>query len=49
VGLEDNIYIEKGILAKSNSELVKKAVNIITSLGSNIAGPEDTKTILNIE
>jgi uncharacterized protein (DUF849 family) len=49
VGLEDNIYIKKGILAKSNSELVNKAVGIITSLGGNIAKPKDTRLILNIE
>lgn len=46
VGLEDNIYLAKGILAKSNAELVKKAVNIIDLLGGEIADPDDTREIL---
>lgn len=48
VGLEDNIYISKGNLAKSNSELVKKAVGILTDLGGDIASPKDAKEILGI-
>ena len=46
VGLEDNIYKSKGILAKSNSELVVMAKDIITLLGGQIATPQDTREIL---
>src|SRR5690606_26631062 len=33
VGLEDNIYLEKGVLAQSNAVLVEKAVRIVRELG----------------
>lgn len=33
VGFEDNVYLEKGVLAKSNGELVEKAVRIAKELG----------------
>lgn len=46
VGLEDNIYIKKGVLAKTNSELVKSAAEIIKLLGGEIADPNDTRKIL---
>lgn len=49
VGLEDNIYLSKGVLAQSNYDLVKKAVEIITNLGGEIASPKDAKTILGIK
>lgn len=48
VGLEDNIYIKKGILAKSNAELVKNAVTIINSIGGEIASYLDCRKILGI-
>jgi uncharacterized protein (DUF849 family) len=48
VGLEDNIYLEKGVLAKSNAELVKKAVRIIKELGGSIATPGETREILRL-
>ena len=48
VGFEDNIYLRKGVLAKSNAELVKQAVKIITALGKEVASVEDTRKILNI-
>ena len=48
IGLEDNIYIEKGVLAKTNCELVRKAVSIISAVGSSVASPLETKKILRI-
>jgi uncharacterized protein (DUF849 family) len=45
VGMEDNIYIERGTLATSNQELVKKAVCIIKDLGGNIANYQETREI----
>jgi len=48
VGMEDNIYLSKGVLAKSNAELVEKIVRIITELGMEPAAPEEARQILRI-
>ncbi len=48
VGMEDNIYIEKGVLAKSNAELVAKIAGIARALGREIASPEETRQILGL-
>lgn len=48
VGFEDNLFIEKGKLAASNAELVKKIVRMAKELGREIASPLDAKKILNI-
>ena len=49
VGLEDNIYLEKGVLAKSNAELVQKAVHILKELGGSIATPGEAREILKLK
>lgn len=49
VGLEDNIYIERGRLAKSNGELVEKVVRLAKELGRKIATPDEARQILSIE
>lgn len=49
VGLEDNIFIEKGVLTKSNAELVEKVVGIAKKYGREIATPEETRKILEME
>ena len=46
VGFEDNVYLSKGVLAKSNAELVEKAVRIIRELGYEIATVEEARKIL---
>jgi len=46
VGFEDNVYLSKGVLAKSNAELVEKAVRIIRELGHEVAGVEEARKIL---
>ncbi|MCJ7688786.1 MAG: 3-keto-5-aminohexanoate cleavage protein, partial [Clostridiaceae bacterium] len=43
VGFEDNVYIEKGIPAKSNAELVERVVRIAKELGREIATPQETR------
>jgi uncharacterized protein (DUF849 family) len=48
VGFEDNIFIEKGILAKSNAELVEKVVRIARELGREIATPGEARKILGL-
>ena len=46
VGLEDNLYLEKGKLAPSNAALVEKAARIIEILGDTVASPADAREIL---
>src|SRR6516165_9950367 len=48
VGLEDNIYLEKGKLAPSNAALVEKAANIIQTLGDQVATPAEARQILGL-
>ncbi len=48
VGFEDNLNIEKGVLAKSNGELVEKVVRIAKELGREIATPEEARKILSL-
>ena len=49
VGLEDNIYLEKGVLAKSNTELVAKAVRILKELGGRPATAGEAREILGLK
>lgn len=49
VGLEDNIYIEKGVLAESNTVLVQKAVRLLKELGGKIATPGEAREILSLK
>jgi uncharacterized protein (DUF849 family) len=46
VGLEDNLYLERGELAPSNAALVEKAVRIIELLGPSVATPAEARHIL---
>jgi 3-keto-5-aminohexanoate cleavage enzyme len=48
VGFEDNIYLKKGLPAKSNAELVEKIVRIAEELGREIATPEEARRILKL-
>jgi uncharacterized protein (DUF849 family) len=48
VGLEDNIYLEKGVFAKGNAELVSKAVDILKSLGGDVATPAEARVLLGL-
>lgn len=48
VGLEDNIYLEKGVLAKSNAELVEKAVGMAREVGRPIATVAQAREILGL-
>jgi 3-keto-5-aminohexanoate cleavage enzyme len=46
VGLEDNIYYSKGVLAKSNAQLVERVVRIAKEFGREIATPQEARKIL---
>jgi 3-keto-5-aminohexanoate cleavage enzyme len=48
VGFEDNVYLEKGVLAKSNGELVAKVVRLAKELGREIATPAEARVILSL-
>jgi len=48
VGFEDNIYLSKGVLAKSNSELVEKVVRISKELKREIASPYEARLMLGL-
>ena len=47
-GMEDNLYLEKGVRAKSNAELIAKAVNIIRLLGREPATPGEARELLGL-
>jgi len=49
VGMEDNIYLAKGLLAKSNAEFVGKVVKIAKELGIEIAAPNEARKILGLQ
>ena len=48
VGLEDNLYLDRGVFAPSNAALVERAGTIIRSLGGEVATPAEARTILGL-
>ena len=48
VGLEDNLYLEKAVLA-TNGALVEKAVKLVEMLGTKIATPDEGRAILGLK
>jgi uncharacterized protein (DUF849 family) len=48
VGLEDNVYLDKGVLAPSNAALVERAVTIVELLGRSVATPAEARAILGL-
>lgn len=48
VGLEDNLYLSRGIPAKNNAALVERAVEIVRLLGSQAATPAEARVILGL-
>ena len=49
VGMEDNIYYEKGVLAKTNAQFVDRIVRIAHEYGREIASPAEARTILGLQ
>src|SRR6056297_3022008 len=41
VGLEDNLYIDRGVLARSNAEQVARVRALVEAQGREVAGPDD--------
>lgn len=49
VGLEDNLYIARGELARSNAEQVTKIRKIVEELGRTVATPEEARQMLGLK
>jgi uncharacterized protein (DUF849 family) len=47
VGLEDNLFLEKGVLA-TNAQLVERAASIVTNLGGRLLGPQEVREQLGL-
>jgi uncharacterized protein (DUF849 family) len=49
VGLEDSLYIDKGVLARSNAEQVARIRDIVEALGRNVASPDEARAMLGLK
>lgn len=49
VGIEDNVYLKRGVLAKTNAEQVEKMRLIIENLDRDIATPDEARQILGLQ
>jgi uncharacterized protein (DUF849 family) len=47
VGLEDNLWLDKGVLA-TNAQLVERSVTIIENMGARVIGPEEVRKKLGL-
>jgi uncharacterized protein (DUF849 family) len=47
VGLEDNLWLDKGVLA-TNAQLVERAVTIIENMGARVVGPDEVRARLKL-
>src|SRR5512137_1264274 len=48
VGLEDNLYLSKGVPARGNGELVEAAMRLVRAAGRELATPAEARRILEI-
>lgn len=48
VGLEDTLYLDRGVLAPSNAALVERAARVISALGGELASPSEARQILHL-
>jgi 3-keto-5-aminohexanoate cleavage enzyme len=49
VGMEDNVYYERGVLAETNAQFVARIVRIAREYGREVATPGEARRILNLE
>ena len=49
VGLEDNLYLSKGVLATSNAEQVRLIRGIVEGLGRVVATPDEVRAMLGLK
>ena len=47
VGLEDNLYLDKGVLA-TNAQLVERAVGVVEGMGARVIGPDEVRARLGL-
>jgi len=47
-GLEDNVYLKRGVLANGNAQLVEKMIRLARDIGREIATPHDARELLKI-
>jgi uncharacterized protein (DUF849 family) len=47
VGLEDNLYLSRGVFA-TNAQLVERAVTVVENMGASIVGPEAVRERLGL-
>lgn len=48
IGFEDNVYYDRGVLAKSNAQLVERGVRIIKEFNREVATPDEARRILGL-
>jgi 3-keto-5-aminohexanoate cleavage enzyme len=48
VGLEDNFYLPNGEMARSNGDLVEKAVQMVRDVGRTVATVDEARAMLNL-
>jgi uncharacterized protein (DUF849 family) len=48
VGLEDNLYLERGVLAPSNAALVEQAARLVTAMGGALATAAEAREMLGL-
>ena len=48
-GLEDNVYVERGVLASGNAQMVEKMVRLARDIGREIATPAEARKILQLK
>jgi len=49
VGLEDNLYLSRGVLAPGNAALVERAAALVRGIGAEVATPAEARALLGIE
>lgn len=49
VGMEDNLWLEKGVMAKSNAELVERIISIARALSIEVATPDEARQTLGLK
>ncbi len=47
VGLEDNLWLDKGVLA-TNAQLVERAATVVSNMGARVIGPEEVREKLRL-
>ena len=48
VGMEDNIFLEKGVLCQTNAQLVERAHRIVKDLGGELASSNEARNLLGL-